>query len=146
MRPRAIDGNGEVLDPMAGTVPMIKKLEKEKLQTIGTGFYITGYGLVLTANHVMWDLASKDKKTLIPYFVCHPLGDHKINLRKILSATLLEPADLAIGQADNYCKESPDNSLINRRAILSSLVPPEGSKLITYAYPENEMMDFSSFL
>ena len=143
MEYRATDGTGKELDPMAGTVPIIKEKEKGKLQVIGTGFYITRYGLVMTANHVMWDLASGDKKTLVPCFVCHPLDGKNINLRKFLSVSLLEPVDLAVGQVDNYCEKFPDNPLMNHRVPLSSLIPQEGADLVTYAYPENEIMDFS---
>ena len=57
---KSIRGDGKPVDPMTGVIPIIKEIEKGILQTIGTGFYIARYGLVMTAAHVVWAL--KDEK------------------------------------------------------------------------------------
>jgi hypothetical protein len=49
---------------------------------------------------------------------------------------------LAIGQADNYLAEFPDDPLSNVRAALTTTIPPTRSELTTYAYPENGELDF----
>ena len=57
----AIDKNKKIIDPLTGVVPIIKEYEKGILQTIGTGFYISRYGIVI-AKHVIEGLITQDKK------------------------------------------------------------------------------------
>lgn len=139
-----IDGNGKVIEPMTGVVPIIKECEKGILQTIGTGFYISTYGLVVTAKHVIDGLKTNDNKNLTNCFVLHPHPheDGKVILRKILSARFLNEIDIGILQANNYLDKYPENPLTNLRVNLSSRIPLKDEKLVTYAYPENEIMDF----
>ena len=48
-----------------------------------------------------------------------------------------------LGQADNFKENFPKAPLMNLRPILSAEVPSEGSAVVTYAYPENEILDFT---
>ncbi len=52
MKSRAFDGGGKNIDPGAAVIPIMKELERGRLAIIGTGFYISRYGLFLTAAHV----------------------------------------------------------------------------------------------
>ena len=139
----ATDGNKKVIDPMTGVVPIIKEYEKGILQTIGTGFYISRYGLVMTAKHVIEGLITKDKKSIINSFILHTNNDKTLHLRKILSASFLSNVDIGIVQADNYLHKYPENPLMNYRVGLSSKIPKENDKLVSFAYPENEIMNFT---
>lgn len=143
MRPRATDGDGRPIDPGAGIVPIMKEISKGRLAVVGTGFYITRYGLFLTAQHVLESLADKTKQVVQPGYVCHLAENSIVHLRRILRVSLLQPADLAIGQADNYLSKYPDDPLMNMRATLSTDIPDPGSRVITYAYPKNEVLDFT---
>lgn len=144
MRFRSVDGEGNSIDPMNGVVPIIKELQRGYLQTIGTGFYITRYGLVMTAKHVIEGLASKDGKQIDNAFVCHTPNSSDLILRKIMSASFLKDVDIGVIQADNYMEEYPQNPLMNYRARLSADIPDRGAELVTFAYPENKRMDFTS--
>ena len=139
----SVNGTGKPINSMSAVVPIIKEYEKGILQTIGTGFYLTRYGLVVTASHVIKGLASKNKSNLTTCFVCHPLEPNRIILRKILSTTYMTDFDIGILQADNYCEKYPQNPLQNLRVRINPIIPLKGEKLVTYAFPENEEMDFT---
>lgn len=140
--PIAQRGDGQLIHPGDGVVPVMKEVGEKRLSIIGTGFYITRYGLFLTAKHVLEELAAEDGASLLKAFVCHLAGDDAIHLRQIRRAHLLKWADIGIGQADNYL-ETASSPLMNLRPTLSAEMPPEGSPLVTYAYPENEVLDFN---
>ena len=56
------------------------------------------------------------------------------------AVTLLLPADLAVGQAENYAGSA--SPLANLRMMLATELPAIDSRLVTYAYPENDNLDF----
>jgi hypothetical protein len=120
----------------------MKELVPGRLSIIGTGFYISRYGLFMTAAHVLKDVIDKDANAIRPSFVCHSPNQSEIHLRRIVCSSIYLRADLAIGQADNYSAKYPSSPLQNMRARLSSRVPDPGSLVTTYAYPENEILDF----
>jgi hypothetical protein len=140
--PRAVRGDGQSLDPRDGVIPVIKELEPGILQIVGTACWITRYGLFLTAQHVLATLVDEEGAGLEVGFVAQLAPEGKIYLRRILRATLLRSADLAVGQADNYLATVPDDPLSNMRAKLTTTIPPTQSDLTTYAYPENTELDF----
>lgn len=136
-------GDGQPLHPGTGIVPIMKEVGEKRLAVIGTGFYVTRYGLLVTAKHVLEDLMADDSVSLVQYFVCHLAQEKNIHLRKIRRAHLLINADIGIAQADNYLESFPNDPLMNLRATLSTEFPVEGSPLTTYAYPENKILDFN---
>lgn len=143
VQPRAVDGAGRTLNPRDCVVPIMKEIGKGRLLIVGTGFYISRYGLFMSAHHVMETLIDDSKTKLGVGYVCHLGEGNAVHLRRILRAGLLHPADLAVGQADNYVNKYPENPLANKRVRLTARVPEPGSRLITYAYPENEVLDFT---
>jgi hypothetical protein len=56
----------------------------------------------------------------------------------------LREVDIAIGHAENFLDMVPANPLMNMRTKLTTDIPPEGSPLATYAYPENDPVDFNA--
>lgn len=141
--PRASDTKGNEIPPNEGVVPILQEVRQGVLRLVGTGFYIARYGLFLTARHVLDELANEEEGTLSVGFILHPADADKVHLRRIVRATLMKPFDIAIGEANNYSDRFPNDPLRNRRAILTTEVPTDGSPLTTYAYPENEILDFT---
>jgi hypothetical protein len=141
--PTSQRGDGLPLHPGTGVVPILKEVGERRLVVIGTGFYVTRYGLLITAKHVLEDLMADDGTSLVQSFVCHLVGDGDIHFRRIRMAHLLIDADIGIAQADNFLESAPFNPLQNLRATLSTQFPVEGEALTTYAYPENEILDFN---
>lgn len=143
MAHKSVNGDGTSIDPSSGVVPVLKEISKGKLSVVGTGFYISRYGLFLTARHVLYDLVLDNNKKIGVGYICHSANNETVHLRRILSVNLLESADLAIGQSDTYESKYPDDPLMNMRCELSIREPSEGEGLVTYAYPLNEVLDFT---
>ena len=144
MEHKAQNSNGEAVTPQSGVIPIIKEVSPGVLQTIGTGFYITRYGLIMTAAHVLEDLRDESGQEIVAAYVAHMADEEKVHLRRILSVSISSCADIAIAQVDNYIGKYPEAPLMNMRCQLDFSVPEDGSQLVTYAYPENKVMDFSS--
>jgi hypothetical protein len=142
-RPAALRGDGQSIEPGDGVVPILQEIGVKRLKVIGTGFYITRYGLVATAKHVIEELKAPDELKLLSGFVLHLGPDNTIFLRRIRRAHLLLAADVCVVQADNFLERHPTDPLMNLRARLSATLPAAGEPLVTYAYPENAILDFN---
>jgi len=145
MSPMAKNADSTKVNPRAVVVPIMKEIETGKLMIVGTGFYVTRYGLFLTAQHVLNELVMNEPKELDVGYILHPVGDNNFthHIRRIRSVSFLQIADLALGQAENFVDKYPDNPLLNLRPHLTTEVPYIGSPLITYAYPANKILDFT---
>lgn len=128
--------------PGEAIIPIVKELEEGKLQVIGTGFYITRYGLFVTAKHVFEKIIDTKEGREQRWFVPHLGAEDKIYLRRIKGISYSLSCDIAVGQADNYCDKYPNNPLMNLIPTLSTRVPNIGDDVCTYGYPENKLMDF----
>jgi hypothetical protein len=96
-----------------------KEVARGKLAIIGTGFYVARYGLFLTARHVLEALVDWKTQGVGAGYVCHRQDERSVHLRRILRISLLQLANLAIGQADNFLGQHPDAPLMNLRAALT---------------------------
>ena len=141
--PRALNADGQSINPRAGIVPIMQQLTPGRLKIIGTGFYLTRYGLFATAAHVFLELTVPDRQALGVAVVCHPLSDGSVCMRQIRTAFVNESADVAIGYADNFMEKVPQQPLANMRGHLSAKVPKAGERVVSYAYPQNEVLDFT---
>ncbi len=47
-------------------------------------------------------------------------------------------------QADNFLTKFPNNPLTNIRPKMTLEVPKKGTRLITFAYPRNKLLDFTN--
>lgn len=142
-RPRALRGDGHPIEPGDGVVPVLQEVGFKQLKVVGTGFYITRYGLVATAKHVIEELKTPGELTLQTGYVLHLAPNNAIHLRRIRMAHLLNTADVAVIQADNFLDRVPNDPLMNLRPTLSLDLPVAGEPLTTYAYPENAILDFN---
>lgn len=116
-----------------------------RLQVVGTGFYVTRYGLFVTAKHVLEPMVDFDKRTMKPSFVFHIHGDGgPVIVRPIVRAHLLLDSDLGVAQAGDFVQEAPVVPMINLRASIGIEPPVVGSRVLTYAYPENATLDFNN--
>ncbi len=136
-------GDGRPIQPGDGSVPVLRELERGRLKVVGTGFWITRYGLFVSAKHVLEELTGGTPPKLGRGYILHLAGEAEVHLRRIRAVSLSTTADLAVGQADNFVDKFPNNALMNLRGKLSCEVPPLGSLLRTYAYPENAILDFN---
>lgn len=141
----AVRGDGTSISPHEGIVPILKEIAPGHLKVVGTGFYVTRYGMFVSAGHVLTDLKDDGGTSIVPAYVCHSVGD-QVHMRRIQSICVFheeDKIDVGIGQADHYEKEYPNDPLMNLRAPLSFAVPQPDEKLVTFAYPENGTLDFT---
>lgn len=140
MQRQAQTADGHDVLPGSGVIPILKEIDKQRLLVVGTGFYVTRYGLFATARHVLEDLADAELSNLGVGYVLEHREKGKLAIRRIVCASLCKVADIALGQAYNGTEDSAGPS--NRRGRLALPCPEDGERLITYAYPENEVLDF----
>src|SRR5437867_6193031 len=69
-------------------------------------------------------------------FALHLAPDNAVFLRPIRRAHLLEAADVAVVQADNFLERVPAAPLMNLRAELSTELPMPGAPLVTTPIPK----------
>ncbi len=136
---RALLGDGTEISATSGVVPILRELETGKLQVIGTGFYITRYGLLLSARHVFDDIIWAEA----PVRIFHHTGEI-VHIRRLMRVSTADQADIALIETDNFLARFPDNPLTNIRAKMTLDVPKKGSKLIAFAYPRNKLLDFTN--
>ena len=134
-------GDGTDVAPGSGVVPVLKEISKGRLSVVGTAFYVTRYGLFATAGHVLQDLADPNHEMLGTGYILEDRDGKELVIRRIVAATLSRVADIALGQAENG--DAQTRGPANRRGRLALLSPKVGERLVTYAYPENEVLDFT---
>ena len=136
---------GEPIKASDGVVPILEEVGPRKLKVVGTGFYITRFGLFMTSSHVFDDVyATRDEQNNVTRrcFVLHN-GVDGFHLRVVRRYHLSNTVDLAIAHAENYLDKNPETPLVNLAGGMSIELPAPGEELVTYAYPENEILDFS---
>jgi hypothetical protein len=140
---QACDAAGREIAPASCVLPILKEIGPGQLKVVGTGFYITRYGLLATAKHVLEDLCDLKTLTLRTGYVFQDDDQGGFALRRIEAATWSNTADVGIAQVENRiggAKQHPGPA--NRRVRLSLTRPPPGDRLVSYAYPENKVLDF----
>lgn len=132
-------GDGIEISPASGVIPVLKEIGPGQLKVVGTGFYVTRYGLFATAGHVLEDLIDRDSGEIGTAYVLEDNGDQFL-IRRIIKATLSNLSDIALVQVENG--DGQNTGPGNKRGPLALLSPKVGEHLVTYAYPENELLNF----
>jgi len=140
------DSSGSEVHPGIAITPILLALGPGLFRVVGTGFYITRYGLFVTAKHVVDDLANEGRTRLQPSYTMQFTPGNTFHLRRILSASFhpgapVERPDIAVCQADNGLATEPAGAEINERIGLTLVVPEPGLPVGTYAYPDNRELD-----
>lgn len=143
---RVTKSDGSSVDPGAAVTPIFLSLEPGLFKVIGTGFYVTRYGLLITAKHVVEDLIDSSGTNLRLGYVWHFPDKNTVHFRRIVSIAFDKRApthspDIAMCQADNHLNEELRTALMNERIALTTAVPEEGEPVATYAYPNNAVVD-----
>lgn len=139
---QARTGDGRTISATQGIVPICIELSSGQLQVVGTGFYITRYGLFLTARHVFDHVIQSRDPGAHTIRVFHDTGTH-IHIRHVRRFCWSHEADVALGEADNFIDRYPADPLVSLRGRITFDVPREGEPLVLFAYPRNHLLDLT---
>jgi hypothetical protein len=120
------DSEGNPLNGGEATIPILEKLGHNRYKFIATGFFITDSGLFVTAKHV---LESFSPERLVAWQF---LPDNEYIPRPIRAFSCHETCDVAVGQLDRAIS---GELLINNKHMLTTVPPPVGEHVATFAYP-----------
>lgn len=134
---KSANENGNLCDPAEAIFPILKQLDKNQWQLIGTAFYITTNGIFLTARHVLDDVINQNIQTH-PIAAFHFLPNKQYMIRPILRAFLKNHSDVAAGLVAEAKHNLTGDLLNNKVVILSRSIAKDGTLIHTYAYPKTE--------
>ncbi len=145
---QAFAPDGRPADLQVAVTPIFVQLEPTLLRVVGTGFFIARYGLLLTAKHVVDEVVEHDARSRAALTWLWK-ADGTLNLRPILICSYdnrapRDAADIAICQTvDRARNGSMRVAQANERIALVTSLPSPGTQVATYAYPDNDRVDFS---
>lgn len=144
---RVIHPDGRIGDPQSAVTPILVQVEPGLLRVVGTGFYVTRYGLFLTAKHVVEEVIDQDRLGR-PTFAWNWTSDGRLFLRPVVTCAFLQGAprdvaDIAVCQAVASARNGEIRfDVPNERIAIVTDLPEPNTQIGTYAYPGNERVDF----
>lgn len=128
-------GDGNSGAATEAIVPILKQLEDTSWRLIGTGFFITTSGVILTAKHVMMDVVDSNGQQKFPAAICQFLPQNSYLIRPIIRFSTNEFTDISVAIPAPMTSENSGLSLSNRILSLSTRDLSVGEKVFTFAYP-----------
>ena len=134
-------GKGEKAELNQAIVPVIKQdLKLRKFKYIGTAFFISITGLLITAKHVLQDVFDEQGKASGPIGICQFLPENEFILRSFIRGFYYENSDVAIAQLDQPRHKETNEVLKNKILCLSFAKCNVGDDIYTYAYPTSKIL------
>lgn len=134
--------HGPLPNPVGHTFPFLTHNDQGEWQLIGTGFYVSGDGLFVTAAHVI-EAVLEANHQVAPLAIMHLwsesglFGPQSYLLRPIAQCWLGETADVALGVAAHAVNSETGMALSHWSWPLSWDVPPIHQSVSTYAFPRH---------
>ena len=92
-----VNADGTPLHAGAGIAPVLKRIGPKRYSAIGTAFFVTRYGLMVTAKRIfIEDLVRPGATELEPAFVLESQSDTRLAQRRITAASLSTAFDVAV--------------------------------------------------
>ncbi len=127
------DKEGNRLNGGEATFPILQNIGGNRYKFVGTGFFITDTGLFATAKHVVEPF---DREALV---VWQFLPNNEYLPRPIQALSCHAVCDVAVGKLVQAVNPE-DQLLINNKHMLTTLPPPIGEHVATFAYPNTEIV------
>lgn len=135
--------DGCLYRPNEAIFPILKQMENDNWQMIGSAFFITKNGIFLTAKHVLLDVLEGEslQKRKQVYPICAILFPRQgiCQFRPILKGFLNVKGDVAAGVISTF--DSSGRYLENPFHVLNRKIAKSGDKIVTYAYPKTTYSD-----
>lgn len=129
MRLRTLRGKG-LNDPLVGTAPIFKISSEGSAQLIGTGFWVTTHGHLITAWHVIQDNIGKDGVDEGPICAIQTLCDRTLVVRPLRKSDKHDTFDLALSETVAPFDEVP----LTIPHVMTLDEPPIGSRVHTHSF------------
>jgi len=134
--------DGKVIEHPDAIVPLISLDSNSEFYFIGTAFYITSNGLLMTAKHCLYD---KDDNLLDNLWVYHFLPDGGYVIREIFMENVFISDDYDIAYLmPTELSDKGGRLLTNSALQITNVGPQIGDQLSTYAYPDSGIVYFDS--
>jgi trypsin-like peptidase len=136
--------HGPLPNPVGHTFPLLTHDDQGCWRLIGTGFYISGDGLFVTAAHVIEDVL-EDGRQAAPLAIMHLwsesglFGPESYLLRPIIQCWVGDTADIVLGVAAHATNNETGATLSHWRWPLSWEPPTVGQSVATYAFPNHSI-------
>lgn len=120
--------------------PILRSDLDGTISFLGTGFFITNIGLLLTAKHVLMDVIDIKGNPIAALSVLHFVPENIFYHRQIIRFYTHAKADLAIGVLAPMHHNITKQPLINEHVTLTHRHPPMNESILTFAYPLTKTM------
>jgi hypothetical protein len=128
------DFSGKEVDPFESTVAIVRAT-KDGFDVIGTGFYVTSFGILVSAAHIL-----KEWTRTQDLLVFHkPMDVDSAQMRQIVRVWTHPTIDVGIALSAEVrngiaCYPMPGT---NRSVRVSADIPPIGSSIACWGYPQS---------
>ena len=135
---KAYDSVGLPADAKEAIFPIIKQdIHTNQFSLVGTGFFISSTGLLMTAKHVLQDVIS-NQKAVGPIGILHCLPNNEYKMRSITRGFWSRHSDVAVAQLDQPVHKETKAVLQNKLLKLSTSKPSINDIVFTFVYPASE--------
>jgi len=129
-----ISGDGQTSQGQEVVIPICTVDEHNRIECIGTGFFISVYGIFATAAHVVKDILDKDGNppvdadgnSTVGLMTFHFIPPNTIALREINKISFHNRDDVAVGTVKNIVDQKTGEPLRNKCLPLTARVPEVG--------------------
>lgn len=136
--------NGKSIQGQEMIIPICVFHEENRIEFIGTGFFIANCGIFVTAAHVIQHLLDENGKPPVDaegnskagLFTFHMINPKEFTARKICTGSYHKRDDVAVGIAEKMINSKTGEPLTNKFLPLTTIAPQVGDDISTWAYPK----------
>ena len=133
------DPTGNEVHGFEAIFPIIRQVNGDRLDFVGTGFFICENGLFVSAKHVLREPFDDAGEQTHPIALVHFFPSNKYLVRHILWCSSHNIADVAVGLAEPVFDNETGGQTRNKVLTLTTYPPPIGETIVTYAYPKTRV-------
>jgi hypothetical protein len=135
-KPGAVETSCVISEINEGVFPILKCIDEQAWEFIGTGFFIAANGLFATAKHVLLEAYDYENNKLGHLFLVHWLPNGKFLMRQVRMAAVHPVIDVGVGILYPLKHFITDERLTTAQLCLTAEQPRQNEPIFTYAYPK----------
>lgn len=140
-----VSGAGEKVQGWEPIFPICSFDHRGEIECFGTGFFISVYGIFVTAAHIIQEILDEDYQQLTlddgepvaGLFILQFIPPNTMIRRKITMGTCHKKEDVAVGVVEQIQDKRTDQLLRNKIITLTTRMPNIGDEIWTWAYPNS---------